>query len=319
MPSPHAVKPMYILKPIYQQTENIDLPTCMYKMKSIHQDDDVPIDSSNEMTPAMKLLEQRQNQILSQLEELRNEVKSLSEKVGHKFGDTTSLSTAATSQNLQPIKLPAESLDFVIQCSPSQPSFSPIFIAELLRSRGVTVSTPTQMHSSLKPDFDKNFLDLTGGLKGRVQFPNSQVYFTYIWKEDGFCPSMNVSPSVRIHGDVNIARYLSRLFLTDMYDEKNLEVVADVDRWLENARQLAHGNPKEKDAAMKALNVQLGKYQHVSQENMTIADIATLASLLSSQQRFQTLPKNVKKWFLLAPKNYLDIVRKANVDESWFN
>ena len=70
---------------------------------------------------------------------------------------------------------------------------------------------------------------------------------------------------------------------------------------------------------MKALNGQLGKYQHVSQENMTIADIATLAALLSSQQRFQTLPKNVKKWFLLAPQNYLDIVRKANVNESWFN
>ena len=27
---------MYLMKPIYQQSEIIDLPNCMYKMKNIH-------------------------------------------------------------------------------------------------------------------------------------------------------------------------------------------------------------------------------------------------------------------------------------------
>ena len=35
MPSRLAT-PMYLMKPIYQQSEIIDLPNCMYKMKNIH-------------------------------------------------------------------------------------------------------------------------------------------------------------------------------------------------------------------------------------------------------------------------------------------
>ena len=85
--------------------------------------------------------------------------------------------------NLEPINLPDGILDFVISCSSSQPSFSPIFIAEILRARGVTVSTPTQVHSSLRPIFDETVLKLTGGLHGRLQCPKSKVYFTYVWKE----------------------------------------------------------------------------------------------------------------------------------------
>ena len=35
MPS-RVATPMYFMKPIYQQSEIIDLPNCMYKMKKIH-------------------------------------------------------------------------------------------------------------------------------------------------------------------------------------------------------------------------------------------------------------------------------------------
>lgn len=35
MPS-RVATPMYLMKPIYQQSEIIDLPNCMYKMKNIH-------------------------------------------------------------------------------------------------------------------------------------------------------------------------------------------------------------------------------------------------------------------------------------------
>ena len=82
--------------------------------------------------------------------------------------------------------------------------------------------------------------------------------------------------------------------------------------------QLAHGNTKEKDAAMKLLNAQLGKYDYVCR-TMSIADVTTLAALLASYKHFQTLPKNVKKWILNAPPNYLDIVKKLPVNQSWFS
>ena len=82
--------------------------------------------------------------------------------------------------------------------------------------------------------------------------------------------------------------------------------------------QLAHGNTKEKEATMKSLNAQLGKYDHVCR-TMSIADVTTLAALLAGYKHFQTLPKNVKKWFLNAPPNYLDIVKKLYVNQSWFS
>ena len=42
----------------------------------------------------------------------------------------------------------------------------------------------------------------------------------------------------KIIGDVNIARYLTRFLLLDLYDENNTEVVGAVDGWLDTARQV---------------------------------------------------------------------------------
>ena len=49
---------------------------------------------------------------------------------------------------------------------------------------------------------------------------------------------MSTSSSARIYGDVNIARYLSRLLLKHLYEEKNIEWVGEIDQWLENIRQV---------------------------------------------------------------------------------
>ena len=49
---------------------------------------------------------------------------------------------------------------------------------------------------------------------------------------------MSISSSTRIYGDVNIARYLSRLLLKHLYEEKNIEWVGEIDQWLENIRQV---------------------------------------------------------------------------------
>jgi len=42
----------------------------------------------------------------------------------------------------------------------------------------------------------------------------------------------------RIYGDINIARYLTRTFLPDLYDETDVCAVTQIDHWLEYSRQI---------------------------------------------------------------------------------
>lgn len=42
----------------------------------------------------------------------------------------------------------------------------------------------------------------------------------------------------KIIGDVNIARYLTRFLLSDLYDETDTGVVGPIDGWLDTARQV---------------------------------------------------------------------------------
>jgi len=265
-------------------------------------------------------LKERQENALNALEKLRTEVDSLKAKFGVDSTVTAKAVTNTSTFKEVPITLPKGNMDFVIFCSPSHPSFSPVLISEILRSRGVDVSTPTQLHSSLIENLDSCMLEITGGLHGRNQLKDTNIKFTFIWKDEAFCPYMMASSSTRIFGDVNIARYLIRLFIPTMYDEKNIEMVVDIDQCLGNISQMHHGSSKEKDAAIKFLNVRLGKHDHIcSNGSMSIADIVAYSAVLANHKHFKTLPKNVSKWFMNVPNCFQSLAKIININESWFS
>jgi len=43
----------------------------------------------------------------------------------------------------------------------------------------------------------------------------------------------------RIIGDINIARYISRFLLPDLYEENSAEVVASIDQWMDASKQVS--------------------------------------------------------------------------------
>jgi len=303
---------MYSMKPIYTNVDSIEIPDNIYKMKSLHIEDDVSQSSAGSNTtlnPRMQQLEERQLSILKKLSSLEDEVKQMSKHLGHKYGDsapitktTSSASTTASIPN-KPVSLPDGTLDFVISVSAKNPSFSPMLIGELLKKRGVSVAFPTHGHSSCKDgSLTAEVLKPYGGaLNGRLgTSTKAKVFLTFLIKDVPFCPSVMYSPvlQTKIIGDVNIARYLTRFLLSDLYDENNAEVVGAVDGWLDTARQMGNGNSKEKDAALKSLNAHLGRNQgFLCSGRFTLADLAVLSALLGARSNFKSLPKNAKAWF----------------------
>jgi len=308
---------MYHMKPLHQ-VDQVELPTTMYHMKSLHNNDGPECSD-----PDMKTLVEKDRKIANDLVALTSEVKELSRRLGHKFGETpqgfVKQASATTTGTAAPISLPDGITDLVISTSIAQPAFSAVLIGEIIKSNGVHVATVTQKHSSLVGEVPENYLAVTGGLGGRIQHSIDKLVFTFQWKGDALCPSLMDSPreQTRIVGDANIARYLCRILLPHLYNEDDVENVLDIDKWIETSVQLSNGSSKEKDAAVKAMNSHLGKCEYFCNESVTVADVTLLAALLANAGHVKSLPKNVKKWFATMASCFGTTLSRFNVPASW--
>jgi len=302
---------MYRMKPLHQ-VDQIETPTTMYHMKSLHGSTET---STN---PDMKTLMEKDRKIANDLDALTAEVKDLCQKLGHTFGESAPGVTASGNQSFS-LQLPEGITDLVISTSVAQPALSAVLIGEFLKSNNVHVATVTQKHSSLVTDVPAHYFAVTGGLNGRIQCSVEQLVFTFMWKEDAVCPALMHSPQLqtRIVGDANIARYLCRFLCPLLYNEDDIDTVVEIDRWIETSVQMCNGSAKEKDSALKAMNAHLGKNDYFCGGKLTVADITLLAALLSNSGHAKTLPKNVKKWFLSMSGFFKNTVGRFDVPVSW--
>jgi len=311
-----AATDMYNLKPIYSDV-NVEIPSCMYQMKSLHGKSESVMELNE---PDLKSLVDKERKITADLQLLTEELKNLSAKLGHTFGESSPLiSKKVDKVTISDCNLPEGISDFVVSVSPVQPALSAVLIGELLRSNGIHVATPTQRHSSLKDDIPENYLAAMGGLSGRIQQHVEKVVLTFIWKYDPFCPYLMQSPlrQTKIIGDANIGRYLCRILCPNIYNENNVEQIAIIDKWVDASVQMTNGNTKEKDAVLKSMNSHLGKNEMFCSPHLTLADITLFAALLTNINQFKSIPKNVKKWFVQMSKYFHDTVSKFNVPDSW--
>jgi len=313
---------MYKMKPLHQDSK-VDLPTCMYPMKSLHNTMESDISD-----PDMKTLTEKDKKIASDLVSLTEEVKALSHRLGHKFGDqmpaglqkgSCSLLSGNVKTSELISKLPNGIVDFVISSSVTHPAFSAVLIGEILQLQGTHVAMVTQKHSSLRSDVPDNFLAVTGGLGGRLQHNVEKLVLTFVWKEDLFSPSLMMSPllQTRIIGDANIGRHLCRILCPQLYDEDNAVVAAGIDKWIDVSVQMSNGSSKEKDAALKSMNSHLGMKDLFCGETITLADVTLLASLLANCSYIKSLPKNVKKWFSSMSSCFKNTLSRFNVPSTW--
>jgi len=302
---------MYRMKPLHQVDE-IETPTTMYHMKSLHGN----VEKSTD--PDMKTLMEKDRKIANDLDALTAEVKGLCQRLGHTFGESAPGVALSGNQSFS-LQLPDGITDLVISTSVAQPALSAVLIGEFLKSNGVHLATVTQKHSSLLNDVPAHYFAVTGGLNGRIQCSVEQLIFTFMWKEDAVCPALMHSPKLqtRIVGDANIARYLCRFLCPLLYNEDDLDAVVEIDRWIETSVQMCNGSAKEKDSALKSMNAHLGKNDYFCGGKLTVADITSLAALLSNTGHAKSLPKNVKKWFLVMSGLFKNTVGRFDVPTSW--
>merc|ERR1719193_1584449 len=289
-------------------------------MKSLHANADMASD------PDMKTLMEKDRRIANDLVALTEEVKELSRRLGHSFGEPgqgvgklSGGSAALPGNRPLSLQLPEGITDLVISTSLSKPAFSAVLIGEFLKSNGVHLATVTQKHSSLASSVPKYYFSVTGGLNGRIRCAVEQLVFTFMWKEDAVCPALMHSPKLqtRIVGDANVARYLCRILAPLLYNEDDIDAVVEIDRWIETSVQICNGSSKEKDSALKAMNAHLGKNDYFSNGQLTLADITLLGALFANTAHAKSLPKNLKKWFQSMSVLFKNTVRGFEIPTAW--
>ena len=100
----------------------------------------------------------------------------------------------------------------------------------------------------------------------------------------------NQSP---ILGEVNILRYLARVFQPHLYSNQDPLQVTTIDDWLNSTINL--NSSKDVKIFMQNLNTHLGKHTWLAGNALSIADICCSTAILKHNHGSQ-VPKNVSKW-----------------------
>ncbi|CAL4124470.1 unnamed protein product, partial [Meganyctiphanes norvegica] len=190
--------------------------------------------------------------------------------------------------------------DVVISSTPSAAPYSLVLIKKLLRDAGISVYCASHLHSTVHkvgPELSSSFCDVGSGERSQ-----HNLAFTVLWKDTQQSELM-VSPmsQTRVCGEANIVRYLSRLFpTTSVYNYEAASsfcCIAETDQLMDQMQaQLADGNRKEKQAALRQLNGKLGDKRFLLGDHLSIADILAW-SLVKQMDGGASAPANVAKWY----------------------
>lgn len=237
-------------------------------------------------------LEKHQENLLDKLKALEMKLMEMNDEINIDYGKFVEVTPKAVDFSL----LVNKYQDIVINANPNHPPLSVWILCRLLRKQS-NILLNIHVHSSVVclPDHVKL---LEGGGSDDLR-TNHQIVITLIWKETiEKDPEMMISPIIQaaIKGEVNIARYLARLLIPS-YDTGDPVIVTEIDSWLDLAHSsILHGNNKERQSILKAMNSCLGKQDFLVGENMTVADIVIWSTLC--QTKLTTgLSTNVNKWW----------------------
>ncbi|KAJ9598491.1 hypothetical protein L9F63_010811 [Diploptera punctata] len=308
---------MYRMKPIVNISGQIELPKCMYRMKNIQQ---AYLKSHVEQTPnkkqfssiseqvnkflkcplpEMTALENRQEAILAQLAELKNQMAVIRAQLEQSVTPKIQLGKKVMVTRDNELLQNGVIHDIVINASPKYPPYS---LAALRRlwGDGLKLGIKCYFHSSMLelPDYLKDFVSLVSNDIKDDKLPLLNV--TLVWKDVGPNTELVVSPikHATVKGEVNILRYLSRLGPPKYNYELNSEpaMSARVDSILDTCYNMARSTTvKDKQSLIKVLNSHLGKNEFLTGgSSISIADVAAWSVL--KQIDAQNLTNNMNSW-----------------------
>lgn len=288
-------KKMYDLKPILKPV-HVELPTCMYPMKPVIQHGVAMADqSSTEDLPEIQALAVKQEKILKQLAELREQLVSMRtdlkvcNKPAQPSAQTAPAKTGAKSKpqttKVEPINA-SYLQDFVVNASPENIPYGLLALKKLWIDR-LNLQVECFTHSTI-PKLNEEAVHFQNQITSfEPKLENlPRILVTLIWKNVGTYTEMITSPTayVPICGEVNILRFLSRCGPSEFNYERN-DDVAEVDSILDTCYQLINKqNVKDKKQVLKTLSSKLGKTPSFGGSDVSLCDIAATSAIKQVQK-----------------------------------
>ncbi|XP_058462966.1 probable aminoacyl tRNA synthase complex-interacting multifunctional protein 2 isoform X2 [Malaya genurostris] len=295
---------MYDLNPILKPVD-IDFPSCMYQMKPIISSDrSQSVDQSTEEFPVLQKLAARQEKVLKQLAELREQLTLMRTdlKLCNKpaqLSSTTVLPKPATikpepvqqTRKIEPINL-SYLQDFVVNASPENIPYGLLALKTVWVNR-LNLYVECFTHSTI-PKLSEDALNFQNAI---TKFESTaenlpRIKVTLIWKNVGTYTEMITSPTayVPICGEVNILRFLSRCGPSEFNYEHHSDV-NEADSILDTCYMLINKqNLKDKKQVLKTLSSKLGKTANFGGEEISLCDIAATSAIKQVQK---TLAKDI--------------------------
>lgn len=287
---------MYDLKPILKPV-HVELPTCMYPMKPIiNRSDTATAAESTEDLPEIQALAAKQEKILKQLAELREQLVSMrtdlklcSKPAQPSAAQATSSKPAQSkpqTKKIEPINH-SHLQDFVVNASPENIPYGLLALKKLWIDR-LNLQVECFTHSTIPQltEEARNFQNAITSFEPKLEnLPRIKV--TLIWKNVGTYTEMITSPTayVPICGEVNILRFLSRCGPSEFNYERNNDDVAEVDSILDTCYLLINKqNLKDKKQVLKTLSSKLGKTPCFGGAELSLCDIAATSAIKQLQK-----------------------------------
>uniref|UniRef100_A0A182WLT8 AIMP2 thioredoxin-like domain-containing protein n=1 Tax=Anopheles minimus TaxID=112268 RepID=A0A182WLT8_9DIPT len=302
---------MYPLKPVMNQNVVCEIPSCMYTLRPVctfsfdpkaFTDsktgisgvtvDPMSIEIDNLLQKAendeLRMLAERQQRVLQQLAELKNEILSLRTELKLNAKAPVQSSTALKSKaelKAEPINL-SYLQDFVVNASPDYVPYSLLALKNLWKNR-LNLHVECFTHSTV-PKLSDEALNFQNAItnSGSTASNLPQIKVTLIWKNVGAYTEMITSPTsyVPICGEVNILRYLSRCGPSEFNYEQQ-DNVDEVDSILDACYLLLNKqNTKQRQQILRTLGSKLGKAAGFGGAELSLCDIAFTSAVKQVQR-----------------------------------
>jgi len=283
---------MYQLKPIITRNETLNRDSCMYEMKNIHgvrgdhacKENKIVADIAKQTPlPDVAILEARQEKILAQLAELKEQVLSLCDvlKVTEQTGETSS--TGIERRN--PV-----SVEIVVKANPTKPCYAVQALARLWKD--VDFGVTCYKHSDVLGDVPEIKIARKPSFKDSVKL-------SLIWKSvedlEIVIPGSHGYPLI---GETNLLRYLFRqLFSTANDKSLTSESLSSLDVIFDLSHRLNYQeSPKDVQSTLSQFGEKLGKKNWLSiGDKAGLADTAAWSAI--KRASLAKLPSNLAAWF----------------------
>lgn len=315
---------MYEIKPTFDRSEvQIDLPTCMYKMKTINEFggmETAHLSSAQQLTNGpngnvsaatsngndLSALQKRQTAIITQLEQLRLKLNAMQTKLGvNDIKSATANKPTVQKQQTVAIAKPIDVKnlqDIVIHVNPANIPYSLLGLKKLWTNR-LNLVIECYTHSSVAelPQQNQAFVKQLNEFKMPSKSDVPSLNIALIWKQtpttDLVCAPGTFIP---ITGESNILRYLMRIGPSEHGYGNSIQANLEMDATLDLTYELVMATARDhRLSILKRLSQRLHTQKAFGGDSTNVSDLVVFSTLKQLHLGGKQLPANLLTWFEL--------------------